>query len=1288
MPTQDNSQGSASQFSDLILQFGEQLAAQHTYAEQEQWLKAFMKEQFQADCQIWLKPSTKFHLNLNRNRDQKAVLPIDPDSFDVRANLEKVGFHTLQTDHSNWVILPLVYGSLDIGLILLNREGAFTNDLLHQLKLISQMTSFAIFAAHQTQLNHWREKQLALVRSVSEQISQITDLQTLSYEITKLVQQTFNYSYVAIFLINDDDGRLYFKASALDEEPAEKEIHRPEFESPAHPGFAMGEHIIGYVASTGEALIANDVKNEPRYKQVDSLSSTQSEAVLPLEMENKIFGVFDVQSDQLNAFDENDLIVLHSLADNIAIAIESTRLMENIQERADHISAVGEITRAITVILDTDELLQVITSLINERFNFPYVHLFTVDPVQNLLTFRAGSGERSAYYKENAISYDLDSEKGVLVWVVRNRQAKRINDVRDEPLFFRPENAPDVGSEMSIPLLFGKDTLGVLDIQSDQVNAFSFDDQRLMETLADNIAIAIRNARLYRSERWRRQVAESLRDIAEMLSDNTDLTKVLDEILEQLHITLPCDIASIWLFDNTESNPALPIESRKLVLAAAKGSVDYPSDTLGILNFFPDEWLKNALLSTEPAIRKQEDSLGPIAQHFHLPSNYSSIAVPLYTGSELLGMLTLDHHTEGRYGVESQRITSAFASYAAIAIKNTRLYNNAQEQAWISTLLLQVATATQSLTNLDELVTTIVRLTPMVAGIKACALFLKENDKDDFSLYAAYGISDLDENIVLDQPIRVANSPILQRLTLEQDILMVQDPAVDFNLPGVLPEIGPEDTMILLPLSAREDTLGALLVINENENTLFTPTKTGISDERLRIIQGITQQTAVAMENILLLEAKQEEAYVSTVLLQSAQAAVSSADLQDTLNSIVNIMPILVGIDASVIYLWDKEEGVHRTMHAATKGITKEQPLLGLSYAKGDFPMLDAIHQNNCPVVHPFTETTLPPEDWDLVLPDEGQVDPTPVLNSRYPLLMGFPLSMQDEVFGVLLAQEISYRTNRQRRYELIMGMAQQASLAIQNDRLQKEMIERQHLEREFQLARQIQQTFLPDQKPNIPGWDMDVYWETARQVGGDFYDYFLLPDGRLAFVIADVSDKGLAASLYMTVTRTLLRAAALESDSPARTLEHVNELLLANSQNGLFVTTFYGILSLEEGLLTYAIAGHNPPIMLRQQNQEVIAFNRGGIALGALPNIHLTQNQIVLDPGDCLVLYTDGVTEAFNAQDQMFGEQRLMDTLKTTLGQNAHDVINHLITKIADFRGNSPLSDDTTVLTICRSLS
>ncbi len=350
--------------------------------------------------------------------------------------------------------------------------------------------------------------------------------------------------------------------------------------------------------------------------------------------------------------------------------------------------------------------------------------------------------------------------------------------------------------------------------------------------------------------------------------------------------------------------------------------------------------------------------------------------------------------------------------------------------------------------------------------------------------------------------------------------------------------------------------------------------------------------------------------------------------------------------------------------------------------------MLDTVCENNRPTVFPFVGTVLLLEDWDLALPDEGQIDPTPVLQTRYPLLLGFPLAVKDEVYGVLLAQDKNFTANRERRFELLWGIAQQVSLAIQNDILNKEMLDRQRLEREFQLAREIQQTFLPSQTPPMPGWEMDVRWHTARQVGGDFYDYFLLPDGRLAFVIADVSNKGLAASLYMTVTRTLIRAAALENTSPARTLERVNELLLMDSQDGLFITTFYGLLSLEDGVLTYSIAGHNPPLILRSELNQVNELTRGGIALGAMPDITLEERSLKILPGDCLVLYTDGVTEAFNAEDEMYGADRLKNLLGSAIGKTAHQVLEIIESDLEEFLQDALLSDDTTLLSICREAS
>jgi serine phosphatase RsbU (regulator of sigma subunit) len=386
--------------------------------------------------------------------------------------------------------------------------------------------------------------------------------------------------------------------------------------------------------------------------------------------------------------------------------------------------------------------------------------------------------------------------------------------------------------------------------------------------------------------------------------------------------------------------------------------------------------------------------------------------------------------------------------------------------------------------------------------------------------------------------------------------------------------------------------------------------------------------------------------------------------------------------------MWDATDKVFILSEATEKSRDGNEDLIGITYDPGDFPMLDAVFNNDRPIAFPFVENVLPIEDWDLALPDDGQTDPTPVLQSQFPLLLGFPISAKDERYGVLLALDQNLSANRDRRFELINGIAQQVSLAIQNDILNKEMLDRQKLEREFQLAREIQQTFLPSQIPPMPGWEMDVRWNTAQQVGGDFYDYFLLPDGRLAIIIADVSNKGLAASLYMTVTRTLIRAAALESTSPARTLERVNDLLLMNSQNGLFVTTYYGLLDMAEGVLTYTIAGHNPPLVIRNQAKEVVELDKGGIALGALPDIHLEDRQLELEPADCLLLYTDGVTEAFDNNDQMYGTERLISLLNESFGHSAHQVLAILDEDLQAFRDSAPLSDDTTILAICRESS
>jgi serine phosphatase RsbU (regulator of sigma subunit) len=298
--------------------------------------------------------------------------------------------------------------------------------------------------------------------------------------------------------------------------------------------------------------------------------------------------------------------------------------------------------------------------------------------------------------------------------------------------------------------------------------------------------------------------------------------------------------------------------------------------------------------------------------------------------------------------------------------------------------------------------------------------------------------------------------------------------------------------------------------------------------------------------------------------------------------------------------------------------------------------------------------------------------------------LIGVPLTVKGEVYGVLLAQESGSASGfRGRRLEIISGIAQQAALAIQNANLTREMVGRERLEREIQLAREIQRTFLPSQLPSPDGWQVNYRWRTARQVGGDFYDCFELSENRLGIVIADVSDKGMPAAMVMTVSRTLIRATALEYDSPASVLERVNGLLLMDSQTGMFITVVYAILDLKSSELVYCVAGQNLPLWIHSQDGAIEPFIKDGVALGVWPDIHLHDHLIRLAQGDTLVFYTDGVTDANSPEHEFFGEERLLLALNESLPTSVEDVLDRIDSAVVTFQGDEPSADDMTLLVI-----
>jgi serine phosphatase RsbU (regulator of sigma subunit)/tetratricopeptide (TPR) repeat protein len=240
----------------------------------------------------------------------------------------------------------------------------------------------------------------------------------------------------------------------------------------------------------------------------------------------------------------------------------------------------------------------------------------------------------------------------------------------------------------------------------------------------------------------------------------------------------------------------------------------------------------------------------------------------------------------------------------------------------------------------------------------------------------------------------------------------------------------------------------------------------------------------------------------------------------------------------------------------------------------------------------------------------------------------------------------------------------------------------------ELARAAQIQGSFLPKESPQITGWEFVVKLEPARQTSGDFYDFIPLTKNRWGIVVADVADKGTAAALFMTSCRSLIRTYAGDYEMwPEIVLSETNRRLLADTRSGLFVTVFYGILDIGNGLLTYANAGHNPPYFIDNEG-NIQPLNRTGTPLGIFAEAAWEQAQISFAPGDALVIYTDGITDSQNSAETLFGVTNLIETIQNHRGLSAVEIQDGILKDVHDFVGEAPQFDDITLMVLSRNLS
>ncbi|HET6771100.1 MAG TPA: SpoIIE family protein phosphatase [Actinomycetota bacterium] len=300
---------------------------------------------------------------------------------------------------------------------------------------------------------------------------------------------------------------------------------------------------------------------------------------------------------------------------------------------------------------------------------------------------------------------------------------------------------------------------------------------------------------------------------------------------------------------------------------------------------------------------------------------------------------------------------------------------------------------------------------------------------------------------------------------------------------------------------------------------------------------------------------------------------------------------------------------------------------------------------------------------------------------------LAIPLVSQGELIGLLnLGPRLSEQDYSGDDRKLLDNLAAQAAPAVRVAQLvrqqEAEVRTRERLEQELRVAQLIQQNFLPKELPRLPGWQVSAHYRPARAVGGDFYDFIQLENGRLGLVIGDVTDKGVPAALVMAATRSVLRSWAQRVSSPSEVLKRVNDHLTPDIPANMFVTCLYGVLDPSTGRLLFANAGHNLPYV--HTKDGAVEFRATGMPLGLMADMRYEEHEATVNPGDTILLYSDGLVEAHSPEREMFGFPRLLDLVKRTPGSS--ELNETLLSELEAFTGPDwEQEDDVTLVALER---
>lgn len=1000
------------------------------------------------------------------------------------------------------------------------------------------------------------------------------------------------------------------------------------------------EGLIGHVRRTAQGIRVGDFKREwdtlPAHPTYDSVNPPRSALFVPLIAAGNTIGVIAVQSDEPDTFNDEAMRLITLLANQAAGAIHNAQLYAQARERAEKLRIISEFSRRITTTQSLGNLFRQIVTLVQEHFNYYAVSIFTVEDRSNEVKLRASSHDE---FDKRSLTLKLG--EGLVGWSAANAQTANVPNVADDPRYLPVTVLPKTRSEFCAPLKVDRRVLGVLDVQSNTPDTFKTEEVFVLETLAGQLALALQEAQTYDAERRQAERINAMAEASRAVVSILDINDLLDEVVDLVADYFGYDRVHLFLRvgDRVVFRSGSGVHS-------ARWSIDQLSYNLHDNGFIP--WVAR---TGQPLVSGEVNDDKRYVIGLGLEDTQSEMTVPITIGDHVLGVFDIQSPHPDDFTPEDVTLVQALADTVAIGMRNASLFAVETRRRLLAETLREVSEALVSSRDVNSVLDTLLDSLGRVVDYDAALIALLRPESEDYIVRAARG--QVNSISLLEQTVP-DNEDATERLWA---LLKQMQPPDDHDI-----QVTQQDRLFApMQVSGRE--IG-LLVLERVDSESF-------DDEDAKIINAFANQAALAIEVAQLFAAKEEEAWVTSALLSVAEAMSSTLELSQMLETLVSLTLMLVDVTRCGILQWDIETCI--LSGGAARGIDPNAQSAFKSITLIDHPFVDVL----CNTSEPFPVGS----GTDIPLPE------TLVSVFDTSALLVIPLIAKGTLVGAMLVDRGAEIGVPHRRMNILNGIAHQAALAIETARLQAESTERQRLERELEVAQRIQRSFLPQQLPQLPGWQIATFYRAARQVGGDFYDFIPLKSGKWGIVIADVADKGVPAALFMALCRTNIRAAAFSREDPVETLTRVNELLLSDSRSDMFVTVWYGVWDPISGEMSYANTGHNPPLLLSASGTSMELMAKG-IALGVVDKLKLERKRIVLSDGDVLVAYTDGITDALRSDGTEFGLIGLQSTANNVREDDA-EVISQRITATLDaFIGDEPQFDDVTLIVLKRVMA